>query len=235
MSQTYISKLIQLITLCAAIAREKKKLKSKFINEDKYIQFMKLAARLLDEHTYQLANAMQLVIVEWLRTEGENAAASWFKRYWTGVRGNYTTPIHQPVTAAKTTLRASNQDGLIHNVCGCWNQPVVAAQGFFPSLLTYCKTSSALHMGKLVKTNGGSCTHFQVKQTILPDMWKAAQRMDSRTYILAVPHRVQLQSSASIQENANEIVVCCREKTPLHGTSRQVLEKICLCLVTCIQ
>ncbi len=56
---------------------------------------------------------------------------------------------------------------------------------FIPSLLTYCNTSSALHMGKLDKSNGGTNTLFPVKPTILPDMWKVAQRMDDRTLLLS--------------------------------------------------
>ncbi len=40
-------------------------------------------------------------------------------------------------------------------------------------------------MGKLVKSNGGTCTHFPVKPAILPDMWKAAQRMDDSTLLLS--------------------------------------------------
>jgi hypothetical protein len=40
----------------------------KSINEATYIQFTKLTTRLLDAHTTHLAHAIQLEIVEWLRT-----------------------------------------------------------------------------------------------------------------------------------------------------------------------
>jgi hypothetical protein len=37
-----------------------------------------------------LAAAIQEEIADWLCTVGENGAAAWFQRYWTGERGNYT-------------------------------------------------------------------------------------------------------------------------------------------------
>jgi hypothetical protein len=37
-----------------------------------------------------MAAAIQDEIAGWLRTVGENGAAAWFERYWTGERDNYT-------------------------------------------------------------------------------------------------------------------------------------------------
>ncbi len=108
--QTYFSEFIQLIALCAAIAWEKK-FKSKFINKANYIQFTKLTTRLLDAHTPQLANAIQLEIVEWLRTEVTTLLYRGSRG--TGLESVAITPMHQPVTAATTTFRASNRDGVI--------------------------------------------------------------------------------------------------------------------------
>ena len=73
-----------------AIAWKNKKFRSKFKIEANYIEFTKLTTRLLDAHTTQLATAIQDEIFDWLRTVGENTAAAWFERYWTGDRGNYT-------------------------------------------------------------------------------------------------------------------------------------------------
>ena len=77
--------------LCfSAIAWKQKKFRFKFKIEDNCIEITKLTTRLPDAHTTQLATALQDEISDWLRTVGENAAAAWFERYWTGDRGNYT-------------------------------------------------------------------------------------------------------------------------------------------------
>jgi hypothetical protein len=57
---------------------------------------------------------------------------------------------------------------------------------FFPSLLTYLKTSSACHMGKLTKSIKGLNTNFPSRSTITQDMWRLAQRLDVHTFLL--PH-----------------------------------------------
>jgi hypothetical protein len=73
------------------IAWKKKKFCSKFIKEENYIEFTKLATRLLDAHTQQLAAVIQEELADWLCTVGENGAAAWFQRYWTG--RNYTNAL----------------------------------------------------------------------------------------------------------------------------------------------
>jgi hypothetical protein len=126
MLQTYFSKLIQLIALCAAIAWKKKKFKSKFMNEANYIQFTKLTTRLLDAHTTQLANAIQLEIVEWLLPRVRTLLHRGSRG--TGLESVAITPMHQPVTAT-TTLRALIEMAIFEARClwRCRNQPVVAA------------------------------------------------------------------------------------------------------------
>ncbi len=215
MLQTYFSKLIQLIALCAAIAWKKKKFKSNFINEANYIQFTKLTTRLLDAHTTQFAHATQLEIVEWLCTEGENAAASWFERYWAGERGNYTNASAGYSSNNNAQGIESRWRYLKRDFCGAAGTNLsLPLKGFIPFFLTYCKTSSAQHMGKLVKSNEGTCTHFPVKPTILPDMWKAAQRMDDRTLLLS--HiECNYDHQRAFKRIAEEIAACCQEKTPL--------------------
>ncbi len=37
-----------------------------------------------------MATAIQEEIADWLCHGGENGTATWFQRYWTGERGNYT-------------------------------------------------------------------------------------------------------------------------------------------------
>ncbi len=67
------------------------KFRSKFIHEaNYYIAFTNLRTRLLGVHTLQLAKATNDEIIDWLRTVGENYAAAWFERYWSGDRGNRT-------------------------------------------------------------------------------------------------------------------------------------------------
>jgi hypothetical protein len=62
----------------------------------------------------------------------------------------------------------------------CRNQSLVPLKVFISPLLTYIKTSNGRHMGKLAKSNGGLSALFPSKPTILPGMWKVAQRMAQR-------------------------------------------------------
>jgi hypothetical protein len=67
------------------------------------------------------------------------------------------------------------------------------------------------------KANVGTYTHFPLKQTIFPDMWKAAQlpqRMDDRTFLLS---HVECDNDhqRAFKRTANEITTRGQEKTPL--------------------
>ncbi len=69
-------------------------------------------------------------------------------------------------------------------------------------------------MGKLVKSNGGTCTHFRMKPTILPDMSKAVQCIDDHTLLLS--HiECNYDHQRAFKRIAEEISACGQEKTPL--------------------
>ncbi len=69
---------------------KKRAYSSKFKSEANYIEFIKLTTRLLNEHSTVLATNIQVDIVICLREVGEEEAAAWFERYWTGPSRNYT-------------------------------------------------------------------------------------------------------------------------------------------------
>jgi hypothetical protein len=60
-----------------------------FKNPDTYRKFYKTLVRVTCCHTIPLADVMQRKLVQWLHARGESKAGVWFKKYWTGERGNW--------------------------------------------------------------------------------------------------------------------------------------------------
>ena len=63
-----------------------------FDSEDSFTEFHKVAHRLLEAPTVAITRMLQDMIEDWLRDElGETRAADWWREYWCGEHGNYTT------------------------------------------------------------------------------------------------------------------------------------------------
>ena len=133
-----------------------------------------------------MAAAIQDEIVEWLRKDGENGAAAWFERYWTGDRGNYTNASagysgNNNAQGIESRWRYMKRD-----VCGTAGQNLcMSLRNFIPALLAYLKSASARHMGKLFKANAELNTKFVGRPSFEPEMWRMAQRLDTRTLSLS--------------------------------------------------
>ena len=72
------------------IAWQKKTHQKYFVNLETYRAWYKLVVRATRCHTVPLGNVFQRRLVQWLRTNEEPRAASWFEKYWTGDRGNWS-------------------------------------------------------------------------------------------------------------------------------------------------
>jgi exosortase len=55
-----------------------------------YRTWYKLLVRATRCHTVALSEVFQRKLVQWLDKHGEKKAATWFHKYWTGERGNWT-------------------------------------------------------------------------------------------------------------------------------------------------
>jgi hypothetical protein len=99
-----------------------------------------------------LAAAIQDEIACWLHTVGENCAAAWFERYWTGERGNYTNAsagysgnnYSQGIESRWLYLKQE----VCGNCCTVGKNLCMPIRNFIPALLAYLKSASARHMGK---------------------------------------------------------------------------------------
>jgi hypothetical protein len=169
----------------AAIAWKKKAYRSKFKSEENYVEFTKLTTRLLNAHTPVLAMNIQDDIVTWLRDVGEDEAADWFYRYWTGPRGNYTNASAGYSGSNSAQGIESRWRYLKRDVLGGKSNMSFPLKTFIPSLLAYLKAHSARHHAQLIKTNEGCGTAFPSAPTITDDMWKHAQLIDTRTFLLS--------------------------------------------------
>ncbi len=74
----------------AAIAWRKRSFRKYFSCEENFTTFHQYCNRLLEAPTVELTNAMQGVIVKWLKSKKEDVAANWFETNWTGEHGNFT-------------------------------------------------------------------------------------------------------------------------------------------------
>ena len=72
------------------IAWQKKTHHKYFVNLETYRTWYKLVVRATRCHTVPLSDVFQRRLVQWLRTNEEPRAASWFEKYWTGDRGNWS-------------------------------------------------------------------------------------------------------------------------------------------------
>jgi hypothetical protein len=133
-----------------------------------------------------LAAAIQDEIVGWLRRDGENGAAAWFERYWTGDRGNYTNASAGYAGNNNAQGIESRWRYMKREVCGTAGQNLrMSLRNFVPALLAYLKSASARHMGKLFKANAELNTNFVGRPSFEPEMWRLAQRLDTRTLSLS--------------------------------------------------
>ncbi len=72
------------------IAWRKKLFRKNFGKEEAYIQFHLLLACSLEAPRESIAELIQEELVVWLKDVGEQQAAEWYKKTWTGEHGNYT-------------------------------------------------------------------------------------------------------------------------------------------------
>ena len=82
------------ILVCAAhltgIAWQKRSHVKFFDSFEMYKDWYKLLVRCLTCPIVAIANILQMKLVEWLKSHGEDRAAEWFEEYWCGDRGNWT-------------------------------------------------------------------------------------------------------------------------------------------------
>ena len=76
--------------LSAGIAWQKKSHHKYFLSLDTYKTWYKLLVRATRCHSVPLSDVFQSALVKWLYRNKEGRAASWFEKYWTGERGNWT-------------------------------------------------------------------------------------------------------------------------------------------------
>ena len=74
----------------AAIAFKKKSFRRYFEEEENYIWFHQVIARLVDAPTIEITRLIQGNIVAELHARDEHRAAVWFDTTWTGPHGSYT-------------------------------------------------------------------------------------------------------------------------------------------------
>ncbi len=71
-------------------------------------------------------------------------------------------------------------------VCGTAGKNLcMPLRNFIPALLAYLKSASERHMGKLFKANDELNTSFLSRPSFEPEVWRMAQRLDSRTLSLS--------------------------------------------------
>ena len=72
------------------MAWRKKSFRKNFDKEENFTEFHKMAHKLLEAPTEDIAHMVQAHIVDWLVFEKETLAAAWFEKEWTGEHGNST-------------------------------------------------------------------------------------------------------------------------------------------------
>ena len=72
------------------IAWQKKTHHKHFQNLETYRAWYKLLVRATRCHSVLLSEVFQRKLVQWLQTNNESRAATWFEKYWTGDHGNWS-------------------------------------------------------------------------------------------------------------------------------------------------
>ena len=75
------------------MACRKKAFRKYFATEEHFTEFHKMAHKLLEAPTEDIARMVQAHIVDWLGSVKETHAASWFEKEWTGEHGTIRTQV----------------------------------------------------------------------------------------------------------------------------------------------
>ena len=133
--------------VCAAhltgIAWQKKTHRKYFDSDKKYQTFYKLVVRATKCASIGLASVIQGALVQWLRDNGETSAATWFQKYWTESRGNWTLAHGGIGGTNNNNGTEGNWGGLKKAVLGTAGSTAgLPVRTVIPSLLRFLKDKS---------------------------------------------------------------------------------------------
>ena len=117
---------------------------------DNWIQFHKLAHRLLEAPTGAITELVQDEIVAWLKEIKELRAAKWFEENWTGEFGNYTNATAGYVGFNKASGIEGHWRYMQRDTMGnSGTSRRMSIGNFVRSLVQYIRDSSKKHASKL--------------------------------------------------------------------------------------
>ena len=120
---------------------------------DNWIQFHKLAHRLLEAPTGAITELVQDEIVAWLKEIKELRAAKWFEENWTGEFGNYTNATAGYVAFKKASGIEGNWRYMLRDTfSNSGTNKRMSIGNFVPRtrLVQYIRDCSKNHAAKIV-------------------------------------------------------------------------------------
>ena len=136
-------------------------------------------SRLLRAHTEEMATAIQDAIYEWLVSVNEKRAAKWFRKTWTGERGNYTNAAAGYVGNKVANSLESKWKYYRRDTTGTTGTNLrMPLDIFIPSHIKYVRDLSKKHFSDMVGLDG--MVRFPIYPTITTEIWKEVQSLDAR-------------------------------------------------------
>ncbi len=134
--------LLKMILICTShltrIAWQKLQHTKYFSSQRIYKEFYKLLVRAISCSSLALGYVIQLAIVLWLCNQEETHSAEWFKKYWTGDRGNQMLAHCEINCMNNNNGTESILGGLKKAVCGtAGGTSSLPVQSDVPSLLCF--------------------------------------------------------------------------------------------------
>ena len=160
------------------MAWRKKAFRKYFDSEEHFTEFHKMAHKLLEAPTVDIARVVQAHIVDWLRSVKETHASKWFEKEWTGEHGNYTNASAGYVGNNKSNGGESHWKYIRRDTIGsAGSNKRMSIAVWLPLLFRYLEALSKRHAEK-IKDPVTGVHSFPIVPVITNKLWAKFHKFD---------------------------------------------------------